>query len=238
MSMIKKKRADNAPPKWLVDAAQGLAYWVAYRRTLFSRHSIPEGALATELTNLVARFQPDTTVLFNEFYYEHLIPKGSPRPPEVGGDQRADLVICTKTSGVDIKWDKNISESLLATIEIKRAYTGSELSRVSEQAFIDDLKRLKALLDTNEKRRLRTFLLVVSESRRPSTFVTDDGNGRRKWSNSFEKRLKEADLVDHVGVMRVLKASASLRPNNRTASYVCILEVKPSSSRTGARGRR
>ena len=104
----------------------------------------------------------------------------------------------------------SLVDNLEAVIEVKRASPGG--------AQIDnDLQRLAEVKAAVPK--VRAFLFVVSEARRPTRFVSPDG---RAILGATEIRETSATYR----VRRVCKASASFN-GRKTAHYACIIEVEP-----------
>ena len=193
-------------PKFLARALQGLAFWIGHRHSHYSDYPLPEGALVAEAFNLIQSNLPDTLVLRPEYQYSRLVKSGV----AIAGvplKARADLVICS-SAAKGLERHANLSAHVRFVLEVKR---GS----ANKKDIDDDLRRLYALLVASDVLP-RCFLIVVSESRSPSRFVS---NGQSKLG---AHSIPGCDGCFHV--RRTVKAAASFRIMT-SAHYVCLIEV-------------
>lgn len=195
-----KKRKEKWPP-WLRNALQGITYWIGHRRCLYRGYSLTEGALVAEICNLIYANVPDELTLRCEVPYSKLLRRGQV-PAELKGRPRADLVLIEK--------ENSTLEKLAAkfVIEIKRASASS--AKIEE-----DLIRLAAVRTGQPN--LRTFLFLISEAKRPKSFVNTNGL-------SFRKKHKIPKYNCLYAVRRTWKAAHSFSKLERV-QYACLIEV-------------
>jgi hypothetical protein len=58
----------SSPPNWLINAAQGLAFWAAHQSHLYENSPLPEGALNVAFTSLVTASKDVTAIQFEQQY--------------------------------------------------------------------------------------------------------------------------------------------------------------------------
>lgn len=182
-------------PSWAEASMQGLAFWIGHRRALFAGHPLPEAALVAEACNLIQAHLETGSRLEVERAYRDIV---SPHRWRLNGETRAraDLVVRGPRGAITI-------------IEVKRASAARQL--------IDrDLRRLAAAKAVLPKS--RCFLFVVSESRRPSRFVSKKGKSVLKLQ-PIPGRPNESFKV-----RRTCKAAAAFGGKS-TAHYACIVEI-------------
>lgn len=202
---MKRIKDKDSLPTWATSAAQGLAFWIGHRQALYRHYPLSEGALVAEACNLIHANLDQDQQLLCECPYTELIPQNKKTHPFESRD-RVDLVIVQKKSGLGSPGD--LSAEVSFVIEVKRAKTGKKLIE-------KDLQRLGHLKTANPK--VRTLLLVISESGRPAQFVSANGlavRGVRTISG----------LKASYRVRRVCKATASFA-RKEAAHYACLIEV-------------
>jgi hypothetical protein len=194
-------------PNWAEQALQGLAFWIGHRHALYRHYPLSEGALVAETCNLIHAHLGDGESLLCEEQYKRLLPTRV-LPAGIGSKSRADLVVIDGISAKDAKAKATLAEVAVAVVEVKR-YS-------APKAQIDyDLQRL-AMLKLAVPR-IRAFLFVVSEAKRPARFVSPDGRAI----------LGETPIPNsngHYRVRRACKATAAFS-GKETAHYACIIEV-------------
>lgn len=147
-------------PKWLRSAAQGLAFWIGYQRTIYSQHEMSEGALAAQLGTLIHSHLPDAFRLRYEQPYPKFLPKGVKRIEVT--QSLADMSV----------WGRYVPKEGRArirpryVIELKRAST-------SKQRIERDLRKLAAIAEESEN--IRAFLCIASEEKRHKKFIDKSG---------------------------------------------------------------
>jgi hypothetical protein len=186
-------------PDWCPAAAQGLAYWVGYRRAHYDGYHLPEAALVTEACSLIARHLPETLTLVPEYRYSDLLTSSQLVGP-LTSRSRFDLLIHEATDGL---------ARPRSAIEVKRA-------AASDNDINIDLRRL-AILKQNISG-LRCFLLVISESSRPGRFVTPGGGSKKG------KHAIPGAPTAHYRVRRTLKAAPKFSEKS-VAHFACVIEV-------------
>ena len=197
----------SRPPRFLVDALQGLAFWIGHRHALFRGYPLAEGALVAEACNLIQANLPPDLVLQCECMYKNLVPS-SEQNDQYYGQLRADLVLCTSGAKSTERGD-NISSYVKFVIEVKR---GS-----APKTEIDvDLRKLHDFLK-NSSDNARAYLIVVSEKAAHQRFVRDDGTSKR-----HSQKIPDCNGCYHV--RRTVKAAASFK-GIETANYVHLIEV-------------
>lgn len=198
--------------RWLNTSLQGLVFWIGHRRSLFSDHPLPEGALVAEACNLIQANLPSCLVLLPERLYRNLVPRVRGNRDRQNDDRsRADLVICNRDEKLDYK-EGNISDHVKYVIEVKRA-------SAPKKDIENDLIRLRNCLQSFPgEAKPRTLLFVVSESGAPKWFIdADTGKAKRE-----KRKMPEGD--GYYRVRRAIKASTSFSVKSK-AHYACIIEV-------------
>jgi hypothetical protein len=191
-------------PDWAERALQGLVFWIGHRHAFYKDYPLPEAALVAEACNLIHANLATSQSLLCEVMYTRLVPIGE-WPGGHGKKSRADLVVVT---GRAPREDKNLRQRVEAVIEVKRG--------TAPKAQIDnDLMRLATVKQANPK--LRAFLFLVSESKRPKRFV---GEGGRAILGIHA--IPETNA--HYRMRRACKAAAAFS-GKETAHYGCIVEV-------------
>lgn len=192
-------------PKWTQCALKGIGFWVGHRRELYRHHPLAEGALVGELCNLIATELGRDQQLDCEIGYRHLLKSPRNESDLEQSMSRADLVIFDRP----VEGEEDYFDQCKSIIEVKRVQSAKK--RIDK-----DLKRL-AEAQKFSRDETRTFLVLVSQSQRPSRFTTKDGNARKG-------DLKIEDTNKKYWVRRSCKATSSFKGTD-TAHYGCLLEV-------------
>lgn len=191
-------------PKFLENALQGLAFWIGHRHSLFRSYPLPEGAMVAEACNLIQANMSDSLELKPEVQYRRLVTPGT-QLVGIGDLARADLVVLSRHGA---NGSANDFERVHFVMKVKR---GS----ATKAGIDDDLKRLYTFLGGTQTN-ARAFLIVVSESKAPTRFITEG-----------KSRLGSHSIPGTSGcfhVRRTVKAAATFSKRN-SAHYVCLLEV-------------
>ena len=172
--------AHPTAPSWLKSAAQGLAFWIGHRRSIYSRHEMSEGALAAELGNLIHAHlrDKDKFSLRYEQPYQKLLPDGV-EVKDVTDQARSDMSIWEYYTP---KGAKRRRRTPRYVIELKRASASN--------ARIDrDLRRLAAIAENSEN--VRAFLCIASEENRPKRFTKENGIALKEESDTGKETSPE-----------------------------------------------
>jgi hypothetical protein len=202
---MKKIMHQDSISAWATNAAQGLAFWIGHRQALYRHYPLSEGALVAEACNLIHANIDEGLELLCECRYTKLISADN-KSHKFGSRDRADLVIVQTKPGRGPVGD--LSAAVYSVIEVKRAKAGRKLIE-------EDLRRLWCLKTSNPK--VQALLLVISESRRPARFVSENGLAVRG-------RQKIQGVKGYFCVRRVCKATASFA-RKESAHYACLIEV-------------
>ena len=190
-------------PHWLRRALLGTCYWMGHRRALYRDYPLGESAMVAELCNLLFANLPSDRKLICEVQYSQLIDIPE-EDSEFTEKSRVDLCIC----GPIINKKADPLERVEYVLEVKR---GS----ASTGAVNDDLRRLLEFKRARPK--IRAFLLLVSEGRRPTRFVSEA-------SFAIKKNLPIPDTNGFCRTRAVLKAVPAVKSLD-TAHYGCAIEV-------------
>ena len=200
------KRAERLPT-WVENSLQGLAFWIGHRRALYPHYALGESALIAEMSNLICANLKGDEILLCERPYSKLVPSGR-WPDSLRTRARADLVVVQGVRRSESTRQNSLYECVTTVIEVKRA-------SAPESEIKSDLRRLSQVKQENPK--VRAFLFLIAESRRPGRYVTQDGNA-----------VPGTEVItgtpSHYRVRRVCKAAASFGGQSR-AHYSCIIEV-------------
>ena len=173
---------------WADPLLQGLTFWLGYSKVYYHKSLLKEGAITAEAVKIIHSKLKDDYVECEIMYKKILSPSG-------WGNKRADIVI----------YDSKKNPKYI--IEVKRHNTPNK--KIDE-----DLERLSKVIETNNE--IRTFLLLVSESKLPNKYVTDSGVAVRKIFNIGDNNSYK--------VRRVCKASSSFN-KKKNAHFAGLIEV-------------
>jgi hypothetical protein len=188
-------------PKWVDRALQGVTYWMGHRRCLYRDYPLSEGALVAEVCNLIYANLPEHLQLLCEVQYSSFVNR-DPVPEILEGKIRADLVVAEIPAR---RGDEPIPKFI---IEVKRA-------SASKAQINADLSRLAAAHRLCPD--IRAFLFVISEAKRPSRFVHEEGH-----SLLGEHKIPKFD--GYYRVRRTWKAAHAFKKRER-AQYACLIEA-------------
>ena len=195
-------------PPWLRSSLQGLAFWVGYRRSIYSAHELSEGALAAELCNLLHAHLPESLRLSCEEPYSKFLPAGVVRK-EVGAKARVDLSIWERCLP---KNSDRYRQRPRYAIELKRASAAKSL-------IDQDLRRLAYIVE--ESQGIRGILCLASEGKRPKRFVTNRG----------VRSIAEISLPGTNCVYQVIdvRKASHVYDDRNLGQYCCAIEVYQST---------
>jgi len=171
---------------------------MGHRRSIYRYYELGESAIVAEISNLIHAHLPDKYRLKCEVQFSKFI-KGGEQSSILTERARVDLVIAS------VKNKKLKAEYI---IEVKRA-------KASKRSITNDLQRLVAV--KSNKPHVRCFLVVVSETYRPSQFVSPKGT-------AIHKTIKVIDTDGYYKVRLVCKAASSFK-RVESANYACLIEV-------------
>jgi hypothetical protein len=187
--MSRKKTIQNTI-KWLDPVLQALSFWIGYKKELYRHHLLSEGAIVAELAFLINSKLKKNEIVKCEEHYKKIV-------KQINNQSRADILI-----------EKENQPFIV--IEVKRNNSSKKL--------IDfDLKKLANLKKI--KPELRVFLILISQRRKPSQYVTHNGE-----SDKIYYQIKNTEFSAYA--KRVCKSSSSFRSNSRVNSnYAILIEV-------------
>ena len=184
-------------PSWAQKALQGVCYWIGHRRQLYAGYPLSEGAFVAEVCNLIHANLPDRQMLRCEVMYSKLLDRPVPKGSVLTELARADLVV------LDRKTEKPVY-----VIELKRLSAGnSEIN--ADLARLAEVKR--------HLPHLKAYLFLVSEAKRPTRFVNDEGASHRQWETIPNRN-------ELYRVRRTWKAAHAFKSKDN-AQYACLIEV-------------
>lgn len=188
-------------PRWAQRALQGVTYWMGHRRCLYRDYPLSEGALVAEVCNLIYANLPKDLQLLCEVQYSSFV-KRDPMPEILDGKIRVDLMVAEKPER------RGADPVPKFIVEVKRA-------AASKSQINADLSRLATARRLRPD--VRAFLFVISEAKRPSRFVHEQGR-----SLLGEHKIPECD--GYYRVRRTWKAAHAFEKRDR-AQYACLIEV-------------
>lgn len=215
-----KTRTD--PPSAVVEAMQGLAFWIGYQHRLFPHHDLVEGAVVAEMYRLLDRHIDRRELLvIPECSYARLRTGRRVGGTAIEGSQRADIVVAASTNHrkADQNEDRKVPiHDVRYVMEVKRSVAQIQ----------GDILRLHQCLVTADEA-TRAFLVLVSQAGKPRAvrglegFVDGKGNANRKSPRTL---TVSGDVAVPIRVRRVCKASASFKPDTeKSTHYVTLIEV-------------
>ena len=191
MSVSKKK---NKIPRWLNMALRGVVCWIGWSRSFYQKRNFVEGAIVAEICKIIDAKLRDNQKLISEMLYKDI---DSNFP--IGKSTRADLAILKSVDN-----DQKVTH----VIEVKRN---------SSSEIMKDIVRLGELKILQPQ--LKTYLIVISENKRPKKFVTEYGTEVNK-----EFEIKKNQKKYSYKVRKVVKMSHYFSIKEK-AHYACVLEV-------------
>lgn len=154
---LKRKQLISA----IYNAAQGLAFWAAYKRTLYPNYHLNEGAIAAEFTTLIRALLPSGFGVGLE------VPYGGVRGQ---GTQRCDVTIFLR--------GKTGLTAEFAMIELKTLKHGSGIMPV-----MDDIKKLAAL--EHENANPLKYVLALIQGKPPGGLIAENGRASRALERKY-----------------------------------------------------
>jgi hypothetical protein len=189
-------------PWWLRRALLGTCFWMGHRRSLYREYPLGESAMVAELCNLLFANLPTNMKLVCEVQYSKLLDIQD-EETEFTERSRVDLCVCGP-----LKKGEDPLGKVRYALEVKRG-------KASATAVNDDLRRLLELKKACPG--VTVYLLLVSEGRRPTRFVTDK-------SFAIRKKLSIPETDGHCYVRAVMKAVPAVKSLD-SAHYACAIEV-------------
>jgi hypothetical protein len=189
----------NTPvPHYWKKVLQGVSHWISYKQQYYAGHMLTEGAIVSEVAQLLNAKLPDSERFQCErMYKDFLVDKT--------GQTRLDLVIGKKKTPHK---DLIAKEDLLVAVEVKRYESDWKLI----QSDIEKLYRLKS-----EHKNARLFLIVFGQGRLPKKLFTD--------SHFLKSRNLYDGNLGIEAVSRLAKKSYSSKIAKWAGNYAIIVEV-------------
>lgn len=182
----------------------GTCFWMGHRRSMYREYPLGESAMVAELCNLLFANLPTGLKLVCEVQYSKLL-EIPDTETEFTEKSRVDLCVCGP-----LKKGEDSLTKVQCVLEVKR---GS----ASTAGVNDDLRRLLEIRRAMPN--VRAFLLLISEGKRPSRFVTEK-------SFAVRKKLPIPSSDGHCFVRAVMKAVPAVKSLDN-AHYACAIEVLP-----------
>lgn len=162
---IKRKANESLRRKQLIsalyNAAQGLAFWAAYKKTFYPNYHINEGAITAEFATLARALLPSGFSVGLE------TPYGGVRGI---GIQRCDVSIFLR--------EKTGLTTEFAMIELKTLKHGSGIKPV-----LDDIEKLDALEHGNA--RPLKYVVVLTQNSPPDDLIAKNGRASRALERKY-----------------------------------------------------
>ena len=189
-------------PEYIVNAMQGLAYWIGYKKCLYNHYSLSELAIVSEFSSLLQSGANENEIVLCErqycnFFTEKNIPKDVNK-------QRIDLTV------VELKNIKeespiildNDNKQKIGFLRKKAKIVFEVKLQSSRKDLIDkDIEWLKKIKKENKS--IVTYLLLVSENEIPKEFVDiRSGYGKRDYQLEKNKIKKKGSPRIHVSKVR------------------------------------
>ncbi len=194
-------------PDWTDCVLQGLAYWIGYKKQYYRHYPLSEGAIVGEVLSLLASNLDRDILLESEVMFKNFC-------TDWKGNGRADIVISKKNNQIDIQNNLNI------IIEVKR-------EEAPKHQINKDLERLAKFKEQCENSDKRCFLILVSQGKRPSDFVTENGNAKHaeiKIPNSKFCIAKTRRVCKAISKFDKLNGNTTIKAA-KDAHYACLIEV-------------
>ena len=125
-----KSHSNQALPNWVNHGLQSLAFWVGYKKSLYSAYPFSEGALVDELLTIISRWTKDIEYLERERAYRELAE---------GIDQNKYLDLAIGLKSKEGKYGKRLNVNTISTaIEVKR-YTPKRSTTINSTKLLNTL---------------------------------------------------------------------------------------------------
>ena len=187
---------------WTNDMLQSIVYWVAYKKTIFPFYQIPEGAIASELWEILKGLmnsQNEKYRIYPEYQYSKISENESNK-------DRADIAICRKV---------NDTEELEAIIEIKK-YEDKNQNAITTQ-IKKDIEKIVNLRKETKNKKFKSYLLIVNQERFPDKFINEKGEVKKRNIDLPE------NLVKHIKKKESRKCFPSTRYKIIKKGFFAIL---------------
>lgn len=202
MVKVGKKPSISTPtlqpvPDWLINAMQGLCYWIGHHQAYYRFYPLFEGAISGELCKLIGSKVSGNGFLQCEGYYQDYMDDRT--------RSRMDLFVADSShSGALSQQD----DPRRCAIEVKRGSAG-------KREIDQDIARLLELKRADPS--IQTYLLIVSETSLPKQydwFATKSEGGIDLKANPSKFTICNAnnEAIGYFKVRRVCKAMSSLSP--------------------------
>lgn len=194
---------NDVSPHW-EKVLQGLSHWVAYKKQYFDAHSLPEGAIVAELTQLLSAKLPNNLIVECERYYKDFY--GS------DNENRVDICIGEKPSKGEFKYGRRVQlDGLKEIIEVKRL--NNDFSPVRKD--FNKVYDLKCKLIP--KFEIKTYVLVVGQNGLSEYLFKGSNTLKRdlsKEGSNFEAKTKMTKKAYNTSKLAM------------HVSYAALIEVK------------
>ena len=199
----KYKNGFTKVPEYIVNAMQGLAYWIGYKKCLYNYYPLSECAIVSEFSSLLQSGANEDEIVLCERQYCNFFTEEN-IPEDVDG-KRVDLTVAELENNHnqnevhnilahDNKQEKGfLRDKAKVVFEVK-------LHRSSRTLIDNDFKRLKKIKDANEA--IVTYLLLVPEHEVPEEFV-DISSGHGKKDYQLTNNRHNDENAPHIHVSKV-----------------------------------
>lgn len=248
---VKQKNGYTKVPDYIINAMQGLAYWIGYKKRLYKYYSLSESAVVTEFCALLQAGLNDNEYVLCERQYCNFFSKTTDfkkcrmdiTVAECDESEKESFKKCIFDS--QSKQEKGILKNIAKVVfEVKLLNSPDELKK-------DDFHRLKAIKDENPD--IVTYSLLVSENKIPKKYVNEisgialkDEKIKLKINDEYkihvakvrcalENKLKTIELKNTI--TKILSSNLNLNKKIRDTidiymknlfakgAYVCLIEV-------------
>lgn len=249
---VKQKNGYTKVPDYIINAMQGLAYWIGYKKRLYKYYSLSESAVVTEFCALLQAGLNENEYVLCERQYCNFFSKQRKDYKRC----RMDVTVAEFDDSEDRSFAKNVigaqSKQKLGVLK-KYAKVVFEVKLLNSPDGLkkEDFSRLKSIKDENPD--IITYSLLISEDKIPKKFVNEisgialkDENIKFKSNDEYkihvakvrcalENKLKTVELKNTI--TRMLSSNSNLNKKIRDTidiymknlfakgAYVCLIEV-------------
>lgn len=190
----------NIPvPHYWNEVLQGVAHWISYKQQYYSGNLLTEGAIVSEIAQLLNAKLPDSERFQCERMCKDFLAGKT-------GQTRFDLVIGNNKTPRE---ELIAKEDLLVAVEVKRYESDWKLI----QSDIEKLYALKAV-----HKNVRLFLVVFGQGALPKKLFNDSHFLKRR-------NMYEGKKIGIEAFSRVAKKSYSSKASKWAGNYAILVEV-------------
>lgn len=189
-------------PDYIINAMQGLAYWIGYKKCLYNYYSLSELAIGAEFSSLLQSGANENEIVLCERQYCNFFTEGN--IPNDVNKHRMDLTVAelkNPKKEIAVILDDDNKQKIGFLRGKAKVVFEVKLQSSSKSLIKEDFKWLKKIKKANPS--IITYMLLVSQDQVPEEFVDDaSGHGKRDCQLVNFSSKKRGDPKIHVSKVR------------------------------------